>query len=354
MRTFRIAAAVGGALVVIGSGLLFLRASPPPPRSITAVHVMKNRLVNQAGSPIRLLGVNRSGTEYMCLNSGIFYGPSGIGSVKAMAAWDVNAVRIPLNEDCWLGINGVRPRYSGMRYRAAIKRYVGLLNAEGIVAILDLHWNAPGGNLATGQQVMADQSHSPTFWSSVATSFKAVPDVVFDLYNEAWGVSWTCWLDGCHAPTGWKTAGMQELVNSVRKVGATQPIMVGGLNHASDLSDWLHYMPKDPEHQLIASVHVYNTGGCNNVGCWTSVLQPIAKVVPLVTGEMGEFDCGQNFIDSYMAWADREGISYLGWAWDAKWSCSAGPSLINTWSGAPTRFGEGLKHHLQALAQAVG
>ena len=24
-----------------------------------------------------------------------------------MKAWNINAVRVPLNEDCWLGINGV-------------------------------------------------------------------------------------------------------------------------------------------------------------------------------------------------------------------------------------------------------
>ena len=54
-----------------------------------------------------LHGVNRSGTEYQCIKSGtIFDGPSAEASVRAMTTWPINTVRIPLNESCWLGING--------------------------------------------------------------------------------------------------------------------------------------------------------------------------------------------------------------------------------------------------------
>jgi hypothetical protein len=290
----------------------------------------------------------------MCLSSGIFYGPTGLASVKAMATWHVNAVRIPLNEDCWLGINGVNYRYSGMRYQSAIERYVELLNANGMVVILDLHWNAPGRTLATGQQEMADQSHSPAFWRSVATAFKTTPDVVFDLYNEPWGISWSCWLKGCQVSGGWRTAGMQELVDDVRDVGATQPIMIGGLNHSSDLTEWLKYEPKDPLHQLVASLHMYSGGGCSAYDCWLRVLDPLAQDVPIVTGEMGEYDCGDGFIDEYMKFADRVGISYLGWAWDAGWNCNQGPALIYSWEGEATPFGVGLRDHLAKLARHAG
>ena len=36
----------------------------------------------------------------------------------------INAVRIPLNEDCWLRIYGVKPAYSRSNYRSAIADYV--------------------------------------------------------------------------------------------------------------------------------------------------------------------------------------------------------------------------------------
>jgi hypothetical protein len=47
------------------------------------------------------------------------------------------------------------------------------------------------------------------------------------------------------------------------------------------------------------------------------VIAPVAAKVPVVTGELGEYDCTSSFIDSYMAWADAHGVSYLAWAWDA-------------------------------------
>jgi len=349
-RLSLLAAAVALAFSVYAGGFLVAGSKQYASRPIPAVHVVKNKLVNALGKPIRLLGVDRSGTEYMCLGSGIFYGPSGEASVKAMQSWHINAVRIPLNEDCWLDINGADPRYSGANYHAAIEHYVSLLNDAGIAVILDLHWSAPGSTRATGQEVMADQSHSPAFWKSVASTFKSRPDVVFDLYNEPYNISWSCWLHGCYVAGGWETAGMQELVDDVRDAGATQPIMVGGLNHAGDVSQWLTYEPKDPLHQLVASVHVYLPGACNTPGCWNGVLAPLAQHVPVVTGEMGEFDCGDGFIDQYMNWADRAGISYLAWAWDAGWNCYVGPTLIWSWKGEATGFGIGLEDHLDRLA----
>jgi len=84
------------------------------------IRVLGNRLVDGNGAPIQLRGVNRSGTEYACVQGlGIFDGPSNAASVKAIASWRVNIVRVPLNEDCWLGINGVDPQYGGAAYRKA-------------------------------------------------------------------------------------------------------------------------------------------------------------------------------------------------------------------------------------------
>ena len=56
-----------------------------------------------------------------------------------------------------------------------------------------------------------------------------------------------------------------------------------------------------------------------------------------------------------LPWADRHGISYLGWTWDAvapgSWTCGGGPSLIENYEGKPTPFGIGFRNHLRALAR---
>ena len=333
---------LGGVLAIAGVVALL--------SACATVTVSGNQLRGLDNAPLRLLGVNRSGTEYASAQGwGIFDGPSDAASISAISSWHVNAVRVPLNEDCWLAINGVTPAYSGATYQNAIVDYVQALNKAGIVAILDLHWNAPGTQLATGQQVMADADHSPAFWSSVATTFKSNSGVMFDLYNEPHDISWSCWRDGCTTAGGWNTAGMQSLVNAVRATGAQQPIMLGGLGYSSDLSQWLMYEPSDPAHQLVASFHLYNFSGCATTSCWDSVIATVAASVPVVTGELGENDCGHSFIDSYMAWADAHNVSYLGWTWDT-WDCSSGPALIADYSGTPTAFGVGLKNHLATLA----
>ncbi|MGH9028946.1 MAG: glycoside hydrolase family 5 protein, partial [Acidimicrobiales bacterium] len=213
-----------------------------------------------------------------------------------------------------------------------------------------LHWSAPGNELATRQQVMADAAHSVAFWSSVASAFRSDPGIVFDLYNEPHGISWSCWLNGC-SYHGWRTAGMQQMLDAVRSAGASQPVMVGGLDWAGNLSGWLSHEPIDPLHQLVASVHIYNFSGCHTVSCWNRTIGPVAKSVPVVTGELGENDCASSFIDSYMAWADGKGISYLGWTWDT-WSCTGGLALVSSYDGTPTAFGAGFEAHLDSLYAA--
>jgi hypothetical protein len=331
------------------------------------VAVSENHLVTSGGAPLRLLGVDRSGAEYMCLGGAeIFDGPATSTSVAAMAAWHINAVRVPLNEDCWLGINGISPQVGGAAYQSAIEQYVQTLQSCGLVVILDLHWSAPGSIRGESQWPMADADHSPTFWASVASAFASDHGVIFDLFNEPYITSWTCWLEGClesykdgATTVTFQTAGMQSLVNAVRGAGATQPLMLGGLEYASDESEWLSHKPLDVAKALVVSFHTYNDSACNSESCWNSTIAPLAAQVPVVTGEMGESHCRSRYINQYMPWADAHGVSYLGWTWDSTgppshWSCSRGPALIRNYKGVPTRFGKGLKLHLAALGPGAG
>jgi endoglucanase len=316
------------------------------------LRVAGNRLLDGRGRPVRLLGINRSGPEYGCIapasqHLGFFDGPTDTQAIRVMASWRINAVRIPLNEDCWLGINGVPQRYGGARYRAAIRGYVTRLHAAGLYVVLDLHWNAPGTTLAREQQPMADADHSTTFWMSVARTFKDDPAVAFDLYNEAHDIDWRCWRDGCVLRQGWRTAGMQQLVDAVRSTGARQPVIATGLNWGSDLSSWLAYRPHDPVNQLAAGLHVYDFRPCATPACWSETVSPVARVVPVVASEFGQRACTGAFMQSFMNWADAAGVSYLGWTWHPD-GCAA-PSLIQSWTGQPTGSGDQLRAHLLKL-----
>ena len=213
------------------------------------VHVSGNRLVNSAGSLVVLHGVDRSGTEYECLGNGFFDGPNDQASITAMKNWGINAVRVPLNEACWNGASYIPAAYRGANYQSAIKAYVSLLNANGMVAILDLHWSdgqyvGPGSGCSSAnavcQKPMPDTAQSVSFWRSVAKVFKGNHAVIFDLFNEPFpqaangnneGEAWQCWLHGGTPCVGipYPVAGMQTLVNAVRGTGASNVIMLGGL-----------------------------------------------------------------------------------------------------------------------------
>lgn len=273
---------------------------------------------------------------------GFYEGPVDGASIAAMKAWKINVVRIPLNEGCWLGLTSSPAAYRGAAYRKEVTGYVKRLHAAGMYVIVDLHWNAPGDQKPSGQQVLPDRDHSPAFWKSVARTFRGDHAIVFDLYNEPHDVSWRCWRDGC---SQW--AGMQQLVKAIRSTGAKHPLMLGGLEWSNDLSQWLTWKPKDPLHKLVASFHLYNFNACSNPACWNQTIGKAARSVPVVTGELGENDCGHGFIDKYMPWADSHRISYLGWTWNA-WGCGAGPALIADYSGKPTAFGAGFRTHLRA------
>jgi endoglucanase len=313
-----------------------------------SVHVVEDHLVDGRGRPVRLLGVNRSGAEYACVGGhGFFAGPTGERAIAAMAAWRINAVRVPLNEHCWLGVNGAPTRYSAARYRAAIRAYVARLHEAGLYVVLDLHWSAPGTERADGQQPMADLDHAPAFWSSVARAFKDDLAVVFDLYNEPHEVSWQCWRDGCLQPDGWRSAGMQTLVDAVRSTGARQPIIATGPRWGTDFSSWHEYRPHDPADQLAAGLHVFDFSSCTSRACWGGTFDPAALGVPVVATELGQRDCSDGFVDRFMNWADSAGVSYLGWSWNP-FGCAA-PALIRSWDGRPTASGERLRAHLLSL-----
>ncbi|MER6027721.1 cellulose binding domain-containing protein [Streptomyces sp. NPDC001851] len=341
----------------------------PPPANGTApaLHVSGTKLVDAGGKPRRLLGVNRSGGEFMCVQGhGIWDGPVDDAAIKAIADWKANAVRIPLNEECWLGLSGIKPEYGGTRYINAVKDLVTRVEAHGMTPVLDLHWSYGQytGNSAgcpdvhaTCQKPMPDLQYSPSFWASVASTFKDDPAPVFDLFNEPYPDratgsvtdAWTCWRDGGTCPgIPYEVAGMQDLVDSIRGAGAKNVIMAGGLAYANDLSQWTAYKPTDPAGNLAAAYHVYNFNACASASCWNSTLAPVAAQVPLIAGETGENTCSHGFVDQVMKWFDDRDLSYLGWTWNT-WDCSSGPSLISAYDGTPTAYGVGLRDRLRAL-----
>jgi hypothetical protein len=343
-----LAAALRPDVATAGSGL------PKALQKTTAARPLRvsgNRLVNDSGRAVQLRGVNRSSPETRCLGTGVtsyFLGPVDAASVTAMRSWGANAVRIPVNEDCWLGRNGLPVGGTAADYRAQITSYVRLLVAGGLNVVVDVHFaetTVGGVTLPSyGPAPMLDKAYGPALWRSIATTFRTDKAVLFDLYNEPHSITWECWRDGCG-----DYAGMQELVTAVRSTGATNPIVLTGPSWGNEIGRWLEFTPTDPARNLVAGVHIYPTSGCATRTCVDERVLPVAAEVPVVVGEFGDTDCAGSFLEALPAWADPHGIGYLAFTWNAAPALCSGYHLITAFDGAPTPAGAVYRRHLLAL-----
>ena len=362
-----------------------------PTVALDALRADGARLVDASGRPVTLRGVNRMGTEYMCAQDrGIVDGPVGAAAIAAMGGWGANALRIPLNEHCWLGVDdgSPTPDYIGETYRRTIEDLVQLAIANGLYPILDLHWSAPEGQAATGQRPMPNASYSVDFWTSVADRFRSDTRVIFDLYNEpvpnnnapdstddAARRSWECWRDGGVAScdgtldlgtestrmSAAQTVGMRALFDAVRATGATNVIMLGGIQWANTLwsdasHNWLAYRPSDPLNNTVAAVHLYPGAWCIVASCYDAEIAPVAAQVPVVATEFGYPNCdaaASAWLETLMTWLDAHGLGYLAWAWitpqNEQDSC-IGLKLIASFNGTATPYGLIFKTHLAGIS----
>ena len=368
-----IATAGSGQSPALGTTSAIAATTATNPGAAPQLHVSGNKLISATGQQVLLHGVDRSGTEYKCVqDSGIFDGPNTTASINVMKSYGINAVRVPLNEACWNGDSYVNRAYSGANYRSAVVSYVKRLNADGMDVIVDLHWtngtytgpaSACSSDEATCQKPMPDAAGAIPFWTSVANTFKGNDAVIFDLFNEPYpeqadqmnyAEGWQCWLHGgtC-AGIPYQVAGMQSMVNAVRATGANNVLMLGGLEWSNDLNGWLSHMPTDPDHDLAASWHSYNFNACSTVSCWNTQIAPVAAKVPLIAGEIGENNCQDSYVTPLMKWMNAHQASYLAWTWNTDFNCFSGPGLITSYNGQPTGFGAGVESDLRGTAAST-
>ncbi len=356
--------------------------SPAGRTTAARPEVSGNQLIDAATDDAWIpRGFNYPSFGYACAQGWGLSSPSAEpdaapATASAMSSWDANAVRLPLNQDCWNATNGVKPDLAGENYRAAVRAFVEALNGAGLVVILDLHSRKTGPD-ESGQRAMPD-AESATFFQSVATDFRDNPSVMFDAFNEPYSardssghqvfeLTWDCWANGgCTPPVEsddqepagqtYTAIGMQDLVRAIRSGGAPQPILVAGIDYANDLTDWLAHRPDDD--QLVAAVHAYSSQRCADPSCWDREISPIAEQVPVVFGEFGATTGSAagnaEYLNTLMTWADHAGAGYLAWAW---WMLEddAGPdafALLSNDNGTPREpVGTTLKAHLELLGK---
>ena len=383
--TITLSAVTGGAALAASSAAATITVAGA---TATSVRVSGNHLIDATGNILQLRGVDVSGLEFSAIDGSNDPWGGQKPNLSAIAAWKANTLRIPLNEASYLGYTCYDPPNAAVHnpdpsgtYTQAVKQLVTDATAMGFYVILDLHKNAPKGQInnvlyeiapqSTTQNQMADSDNSVAFWTAIAADFRGSPNVIFDLFNEPYfdnviapagvsypNISWTILRDGgtntlfyganSVFQQHWQSAGMQALLDAVRATGATNVILSAGVSWAQDNSQWTAYRPVDPLKQLALSWHAYpmpgttrGTPAYTNPGyplgyMWAAAI--LAADYPIVIGETGEQSSngttGSPFLDVLLPWADLNHVSVIGWSWNAWGSPNA--DLIKDASGTPT------------------
>ena len=356
-RTFACAARLFG--VALLATILPVRASesPAPASPLRPLHIAGTRILDSAGQPIRLRGVNAASLEWTSNGEGHILQTVNV----AIRDWHVNIIRLPLSQDRWFG-KAPEQHGDGQPYRDLIQQVVTACATQRCYIILDLHWsdcNEWGANI--GQHSMPDLN-SVAFWKDFAPVYANQPAVLFDLYNEPHDVSWDVWLKGgkitdkpngrnAGPPKDYQCVGLQEMLDTVRATGANNLVVAGGLNWAYDFSGILAGRQlADPKgNGVVYASHCYDNKG-QTVATWIANLEKAAAKVPVIVTEFGgnsgpsKRDPSDNWLLHVLQAIEDHQWSYT--AWDLH--RSAGPALISDWNYTPSPlFGVFVK---QALA----
>jgi len=342
--------------------LLHVAESGVSVRGLRIKKVPGGQIYNSLNQRVTLRGVNKPGSEYICMSQNFtFDGPANAADIRSISSWGINAVRIPINEDCWLGING--PKWGGVQYQTDIKNYVDLLRANNMAAIITLAWTATGTTKALSQARMPSD-HSKAAWKSITNLFKdysLYDHVIFEVFSSpspAFGAfdttpAWDCWkYAGPYCNDNPNYASIPSLVIEIRNNTPSNLIMVPGVSNGNCLSStWKNFFDSTNNTNVVASIRINNFPGTTitTTSQLTTYALPIYQAgYPVVISELAENDCSPNFINPILSWASNNYFHYMAAHWNT-YDCAGGPGLIVTYEGTPTSFGSGYLKHLQSF-----
>jgi endoglucanase len=310
------------------------------------LHVVGNKVLNPAGQPVWLQGVNVVSLEFLVKGDHVLK-----SALVAVDEWKANLIRLPVKEEYWFG-RATGQKDGGAAYRELVDAAVTLVANRGAYVLLDLH------------RFRAPRAEHAEFWRDAATRYKDHPALLFDLFNEPHGTSWEVWRDGGYVlekkgpadedafltpeekakgGKGFQSIGMQALVDAVRGTGARNLVVAGGLDWAYDLSGVARgFELKDATGRgLLYATHIYpwKRG-------WQEKVLVIAERHPILVGEVGADIKKMDFIpasaqeDPYTWVPDMLGlIQKHRFHWIAfSFHPAATPVMITGWDYAPTPF----------------
>jgi hypothetical protein len=262
----------------------------------------------------------------------------------AVEQWKASIIRLPVNDEFWFG-RGQWQRDKGAYYRKLVETAIDAVASRGAYVALDLH------------RFGAPMPAHAEFWKEVAAQYKNHPAVLFELFNEAHGISWELWRDGGELKnakhkdvnaaendekaSGPVSVGMQKLVDTVRAAGANNIVIAGGLDWGYDLAGIMEgfALQEREGNGIMYSSHVYPWKSD-----WQGKTLVAAEKHPLFIGEVG---CQpkpmpwQKTTEDPATWApdvigmiQTHKLNWTGFSFHP----TCGPNVIQDWQYTPTPY----------------
>lgn len=288
------------------------------------LHVEGRYIYNAEGEKVRLAGANIPDLQWATGGDNDLMRRVGM----LCDQWNANCVRLCVHSKFWFG----QEWYQGKNYvdyRKMVDNVIKQITSRGKYVILNLH------------EFYAITEQQKDFWNDASEIYANNPGVIFGLLNEPHDIDWELWRNGGYIETtdayGTKKErvyGHQEILEMIRKKGAKNIVIAGGL-------DWAYYfdglcdgyngmehgykLEDETGNGVIYDTHVYPMKPEYN---------PIEKAVeclvdeaPILVGEYGHwgerlFDWYDNYLCEYPhVWMndihdfiDRNELNYTAWS----------------------------------------
>lgn len=318
---------VAGVLIITDGGALKLPVTHTDTFDAAGIDlpplvVDGNRLRTAAGDDVVLRGVMIPEPEVVHADHHF-----NARFVEEVAATGATVIRIPVHPGHWLTDEDYL-----WRYLDPLVRWAG---EAGMYAIIDWH---SIGNPVTGTAPHEPDLYAHTdalnhaFWTQVAGYFADAPHVLMEVFNEPQGISEDAWRNAA-----------TDLVATIRAQGATQPVIVGGIEYGRILT-WVLDEPLADDAVIDAS-HIYPV---HAPGGWDTWFGAVAEQHPVLITEWGFIDddvapapehaylrgTAAGFGEPFLDYLDERGIGWVACWWHDRWQ----PALLDD-DGAPTRSG---------------
>ncbi|WP_174535361.1 cellulase family glycosylhydrolase [Micromonospora chalcea] len=300
---------VAGAALLTALAAVF--ALGQPAQAATGFSVSNGRLYDANGVEFVMRGVNHAHTWYPQQTS-------SFANIKALGA---NTVRVVLSSgDRWTKNSA-----------ADVANVISLCKTNRMICVLEVHDTTGYGEDGAATTL----AKATDYWLSIADVLKGQERyVIVNIGNEPFGnQGYSAW-----------TTDTSNAIKRLRAAGLTHTIMVDAPNWGQD---WTFTMrdnagtvfAADPQRNTVFSIHMY--GVFDTAAEISDYLGRFRTAgLPIVVGEFGfNHSDGNPDEDAIMAYAQANGIGYLGWSWSGNgggveyldMTTSFNPAQLTSW-----------------------